>query len=266
MRRELTDAPEHPQLERLRETIDPVRREIIDHSLYEAIEDPADLRVFMKYHVFAVWDFMSLLTALQRAVTCVSVPWVPQGDTLARRLVNDIVLEEESDETPEGSFSSHFEIYREAMERAGADTKGIDQLLNAIRSGASLSNALARPAVPDAARSFVRVTDEVIRTGDTHRIAAAFTFGREGLIPQMFAAHVRKLSRETPDDSLELYRYYLNRHIELDDEEHGPMALRMIVQICGDDASRWRDAAEVAEWALEARKRLWDAIEREISS
>ena len=71
---------------------------LISHSLYAELRDEESLRIFMRSHVFCVWDFQSLLKALQRLVTCVEVPWLPTADPEARRLVNEIVLDEESDE------------------------------------------------------------------------------------------------------------------------------------------------------------------------
>jgi len=95
------------------------RKTLLTHRLYPALSTTEHLALFMEYHVFAVWDFMSLLKALQMRLTCVGVPWLPIGDARVRRLVNQIVLGEESDCTPDGSAISHFELYLQAMREVG---------------------------------------------------------------------------------------------------------------------------------------------------
>src|SRR5258706_11224465 len=84
-------------LERIKKTTEPLRQQIINHKVYSAINDIDDLKVFMQYHIFAVWDFMSLLKALQNNLTCTSVPWFPKGSADTRHLINEIVVGEESD-------------------------------------------------------------------------------------------------------------------------------------------------------------------------
>ena len=101
--------------ERLLASLRPLREQVVDHDVYQQMKTVAHVRVLMEHHVFAVWDFMSLLKALQRRLTCVEVPWIPQGDAVGRRLVNELVLEEESGEQRAGRYLSHFELYRAAM-------------------------------------------------------------------------------------------------------------------------------------------------------
>lgn len=86
------------------------------HPVYAAVTSIGDLQCFMQHHVYSVWDFMSLIKYLQATVAPASVPWVPQGDGDVRRFINELVLEEESDEAGDGEhFTSHFELYLSAM-------------------------------------------------------------------------------------------------------------------------------------------------------
>ena len=93
-------------LDSVYESLRPLRQQVVEHPVYRHIETLADVRLLMEHHVFAVWDFMSLLKALQRHLTCVTVPWVPQGDRHSRRLINEIVLAEESDEECGGGYQT----------------------------------------------------------------------------------------------------------------------------------------------------------------
>src|SRR5450432_3612099 len=95
----------------LRAGIAPLRKKLIEHPIYWSITSPVKLRLFMEQHVFAVWDFMSLLKALQLSNTCTSAPWIPKEDRMVSRFVNEIVLGEESDEDGRGGYISHFELY-----------------------------------------------------------------------------------------------------------------------------------------------------------
>ena len=252
------------QVEALEAKLQPLYARLASHSLYGSFRTVEDLRSFMEAHVFAVWDFMSLLKALQRGLTSVDVPWLPSAMPESRRLINEIVLGEESD-VYEGQALSHFELYRLAMQKCGASTVAIDRLLFALRDGADLHEAVRGSHAPDEAKRFVGDTFHVISGGKLHCIAAAFTFGREDLIPEMFKGFVRDLNRDLAGD-LDTFVWYLERHIEVDGEEHGPMALRMIAELCGDDAVRWREAEETAVFALESRLRLWDGIAARIRS
>src|ERR1700731_416182 len=147
----------NPAIETLKDAIEPVRQKVIGHPLYHQLTTPDAVLAFMEYHVFAVWDFMSLLKTLQRNLTCVQVPWVPSGPTGSRRLINDIVLVEESDEL-RGGFTSHFELYVAGMTEAGADVSVIEAFIALLRSGATVEAALAEAAVPAPAAEFVALT------------------------------------------------------------------------------------------------------------
>lgn len=243
----------------LQQQIAPTRRLLLNNGLYHSIRTLPDLRRFMEHHVYAVWDFMSLLKALQRGLTCVQLPWVPTPNPATRRLINEIVLEEESDLDPQGRPVSHFELYVQAMEECGADSAPIRRLVAAVAEGRTLEQALAAAKAPASVCEFVGTTFAIIRDGKPHAVAAAFTFGREDLIPDMFRQLVGELSTRLPGQ-LDTFTYYLNRHIELDEEVHAPMAQQMVRELCADDPLRWQEAQQVAIRCLEARMALWDGI------
>ena len=233
------------------------RERLVGHPIYRLVDRPERLRRFMEHHIFAVWDFQSLLKALQQRLTCTTIPWVPSADPEARRLVNEIVLDEESDELPDGGHASHFELYLAAMARAGADTGPITRLLDALRGGEPLGQALAACGGPPAALEFVRRSFAIIDGGETHRIVAAFTYGREDVIPDMFRGLVTALAAGDP--AWGPFRFYLERHIAHDDK-HAPVCRRIMARLCGDDGAKWAESSAMAQGCLEARIALWDAI------
>jgi hypothetical protein len=245
------------RLQQLQERLTPLRAAILNHPIYQEIDRLDSLCLFMEHHVFAVWDFMSLLKALQRRLCCVEVPWLPTADSLGCRLVNDIVMGEESDEDGRGGFASHFELYHRAMIRCGANTVAIDGFLSELRRGQTVVLALASAEVPACAQRFVRRTFEIIEGGDLCAIASAFTFGREDLLPSVFQRIVDELNVKA-SGGLDDFKFYLDRHIRLDGEEHGPMAHRLVLSLCGCDKSRWQIAEQAAVDCLEARRELWD--------
>jgi hypothetical protein len=247
------------RLQQIQERLTPLKATLLNHPIYQEIDRLDSLRLFMDHHIFAVWDFMSLLKAMQRRLCCVDVPWLPAADPTASRLVNEIVLAEESDEDGRGEFASHFELYHRAMVRCGANTAPIDGFLNELRQGMPISATLESPRIPECARQFVRRTFDIIEGGNICAIASAFTFGREDLLPAVFQRIVEELNVEA-GGGLEEFKYYLNRHIGLDGDEHGPMANRLLLSICGSDESRWQLAEQTAADCLEARRALWDGI------
>ena len=246
----------------LARALGPLRSALIDHPLYSRLGDEAALLRFMEQHVFAVWDFMSLVKALQQRLTCTSVPWLPTESPIERRFLNEIVLDEESDFDAQGRPTSHFEMYVEAMHAAGADTTSIARFVEVLRSGGGVATALAVAGAGPGARRFVETTLDFAK-GDDVSLAAAFAYGRELVIPPMFQELVAKLLDREPERFAPL-AFYLQRHIEADGENHGPIAEELVARLVADDPRRRALAVQAAQRSLEARIALWDDVVRSL--
>ncbi|WP_374174645.1 DUF3050 domain-containing protein [Flavobacterium tructae] len=251
-------------IETINNSIQPQKDQLLQHSLYNKIQNIDDLHRFLETHVFAVWDFMSLLKALQSKLTCTSTPWFATKNPETRYLINEIVLAEETDLSIDGKRQSHYEMYIEAMEDCGADTSGINHFLAEVNSLHNIFVAIKQSSLHPDTKAFLDFTFRVIEEGKPHQIAAAFTFGREDLIPSMFTAILKNFQKNLPETDLSKLLYYFERHIELDADEHGPMAMQMISDLCEDDAQKWKEVEEISILALEKRIGLWNAIEEEI--
>ena len=274
----------------MKETLRQDLNSLVNHPVYGMVQDPEALSLFMSSHVFAVWDFMSLLKALQLRLTGMSVPWTPPPDIDSARFINEIVLCEETDEIYPGVYISHVELYRAAMDEIGADRSAIDTFLDGLDDGFSDLSALD---IPPATRDFVANTLETAKL-EPHRVAASFLFGRENVIPDMF---VKLLSHHTDVEETQIspvrlrmrgyavklarwverrysprevhlpdgprpdaFRVYLERHIEVDGDSHGPMGEKLLMNLCGRHAWRWEEATETALSALRARRAMWTGV------
>lgn len=246
-------------LSKVQKSLEPLRAELLQHPVYERIQTLEDFRIFMEYHVFAVWDFMSQLKALQQKLSCVTLPWVPQGDGLGRRLINEIVVEEESDEDGAGGFASHYELYITAMKEAGASTQKIEHLINILQDEQVLAVAMEKANLTSASKQFIAANWEIVENAPVHALAASFTLGREDLIPDMFRRLLKDIL-DTHHGELKTLKYYFERHIGLDEDHHTPMAMKMLTALCGEDDQKWKAAEKAASIALKARLQYWDAL------
>jgi len=247
------------QSDKIQESIAPLNVRLRSHPLYDAMRTVEDVQIFMENHVFAVWDFMTVLKSLQRALTCVDTVWVPSSNPQARRLINEIVLCEESDDDGEGGYASHFEMYLRAMERCEANTSQIEEFVAGLRNGTGPLIALENACIPDCTRQFVYRTLSTATHSQSCELAASFAYGREHLLPEVFERVIEEVG-DIGSQRLGYFVHYLRRRIDVDGDSHGPMAEQMISQLCGDSPLRWQLAEQAAVRALEARIRLWDGV------
>lgn len=214
----------------------------------------------METHVFAVWDFMTLLKRLQRDITCIELPWRPSSYSKNLvRLINEIVLGEESDIDIDGNAIDHFSLYIKAMDEIKASPK---RLMNLVSDG-----DYKKWCYP-AEENFVRFNIDLAKNGELHQVAAAFFFGREKIIPDMFASILKDLTDSFADESEITFpslRYYLMRHIELDGSDHSYKAYECLKSICGDDSKKWEEAKEAGIKSLMLRSALWSDLEKRLN-
>ena len=243
------------------EHIRPLREELDNHPVYRDLQDLDDLRVFMSHHVFSVWDFMSLIKYLQRILAPAQVPWRPLGDPALRYFINQLVLEEESDQVPgkdgQPLFCSHFELYLGAMAAIGADTAPVRLFLDRVQAE-GVEHALESSLVPEPSRRFSETTFCLINEDKAHVAAAALALGRETVIPGMFRQFLEHMGISAA--AAPSFHYYLSRHVHLDADFHGPLSLRMLEALCDGQAARLEEAEAAAEEAICARIRFWDGV------
>ena len=246
-------------VEQLKSNIKPVRNTLLAHPVYSHIQDLHGLQRFSETHVFAVWDFMSLLKSLQIGLTSVTLPWIPVGNADTRYLINEIVLGEESDVDEAGNRISHFELYLKAMRQMGASTNVIETIIAQINTGTKVQDAIEGAQLPKQVKDFLQFTFDISFNAPLHVKAAVFTFGREDLIPSMFMKILDKIYADAPD-KVSIFKYYIERHIEVDGDHHSHLALDMVSRLCGSDASKWEEATAASVKPLALRIGLWDAI------
>lgn len=230
------------------------------HPVYRSIDNLQKLRWFVQHHVACVWDFMSLLKSLQADLAPAQAPWAPPRDAEAARLINEIVLDEESDKLPyRDGYGSHFVWYLDAMEELGANVGPTREFLARLAAGSEPVAAMRAAGLPEAACEFTQTTLSFLHEPLAVR-AAVFLHGREEVIPQMFQPLVASMRAQGLP--CERFLLYLQRHIEVDGGAHGAHAAALLERLCAAAPEHAAAAQSAALRALAARAELWDAVLR----
>lgn len=242
----------------IEEAIAPLQNQLFNHSVYSRIKSLEQLQIFMEHHVYSVWDFMGLVKFLQNHLAPSQAPWIPPSHRALSRFINEIVLTEESDSDGQGQYCSHFELYCLAMEEIKADSNCAKNFIHQV-SSTGLKTSLERSKIPLPAKMFIKSTYQSIETGKPHIVAASFAFGREEVIPHMFRRLIEKMN--ITQEQAPSFFYYLQRHIDLDGDEHGPLSLEIVSHLCGKNPLFWKEAKEAAIQAIQSRIRFWTEVE-----
>ncbi len=239
------------------EDIKPLQTQLNQHPVYSAITNLEDLRCFMSHHIYSVWDFMSIVKYLQQQIAPTTYPWFPQHDGSVRRFINELVLEEESDKTLDGSFSSHFELYCGAMKEIGANIEIPLHFIEQVKQQ-GIYQMLLSEQIPLPSRQFMQKTFDFIASKKPHCVAAALALGREHIIPSMFREFLTNIG--ISEQQAPIFHFYLKRHIHLDEDFHAPLSLRLLNALCENDPIKHQEAKETAIQALQARIQFWDGV------
>ena len=235
-----------------------LRNELLRHEVYDAIQNSSDLQIFMQHHVFAVYDFMWLLKRLQQEVCGCEVPWLPPADPQLTRFVNEIVLGEESDEDGMGGFSSHFDIYLSAMNDVLAPTNAIMDFIERLRNGHPVPVAFETIPIAQSVKDFVTYNHKLAVSGTASEVASAFCFGREDIIPDMFQRLLGGFN--SSGVNVPRLKHYIERHIELDGDHHGPLSHALVNRLCGTSDLAIHQAINAARASISNRIALWDGV------
>jgi hypothetical protein len=237
------------------------------------------MQIFMERHVFAVWDFMTLLKSLQHNISCPSIVWTPPSNSHATNFIQSIVIGEECDKINDSLCLSHFELYIKAMKEIGANTKQIDKFITGARRVSNSSTydrkkqysgimeSLDEVMVPLYLKKFVSQTLQrslLVPKSDVHKIASYFYYGREDPIPVMFTNFLNGIKSD--DVNYQCLKMYLQRHIDVDGSDHGPNALKLLDYLTNESSKKKDEVLSEGIVAIRERHKLWNGIYKEIKA
>ena len=232
------------------------------HKLFKDSEkfSEEELKIFMSYHVYAVWDFMSIVKYLQNHICPSFYPWKPSKYTKngIAHFINEIIYSEESDADEHGNYFSHFDLYIMAMKDIGVDIKEIN---NFILSSDLNDMKFETPNsfnIPNESMEFVKNTFKCLNSDSFANTAAIFTYGRETTIPDMFSKILNKI--DVDNTNFSKLRLYIERHIDIDSSRHGPLSLKLFEYAHENNQDKYDEAIKYAIMSIDKRINLWDGV------
>lgn len=253
-----------------------VQKALFNHPIYSSIKTRDQMSLFMSRHVFAVWDFMTLLKSLQHHVSCDSIIWSPPKNSFATNFIQGIVIGEECDKIDETLCLSHFELYLKAMKEMNSDTTQITKFVDSAKviAGSGKSNyekyhmlmkSFECVKVPQYVNVFVGQTLQrslLMSSNDVHKIAAYFYYGREDPIPKMFQNFLNNMDKD--ESCYQYMRFYLQRHVDVDGSDHGPSSLKLLDQLSDGSKRKHKEIVREGIMAVKMRHRFWNGIYQEL--
>jgi hypothetical protein len=142
------------------------------------------------------------------------------------------------------------------MRDIGASTRQFEKFRSLVLVGIPVEVALARIGAPPHVQAFVAHTMALANSGSTEEVLAAFFYGREDIIPEMFGRLLNTLYRaKHNNDRVRNFIYYIDRHIELDGDSHGPMGRELLEDLLANSPNRVEQARRAACSSIDARSR-----------
>jgi Protein of unknown function (DUF3050) len=123
-----------------------------------------------------------------------------------------------------------------------------------LLDGVPVEVALKRIGAPPHVQAFVAHTMALANSGSTEEVLAAFFYGREDIIPEMFRRLLNTLyGAKHESDRLRHFIYYVDRHIELDGDSHGPKGRELIEDLMSNSPHTRVRALRAACNSIKAR-------------
>ena len=226
------------------------------HRLYTALTRREALATFTEYHVVCAWSYNALLRSLQRDIFTQSLPINSDAHKEAIRILSEVAIEEQANESDDGQFISHLELYLDAMEDLGANTAPIIGFFDILAGGVGAAKAVEYadfcPEVAAYARTTVRLLERQF-----HERAAGLFYEGEYFIPDRFLHQLNRLTPAVPVDRL---LEYFDGHIEGLKRPGYSAAGRLVEIFTADDEILSEEAEQVGEQVMRQRVHLWNTV------